>query len=234
MNLTVVAYYTRGTSYELEAALFRASVERLGLRPFIVARHDAGSWDANTAAKPSVIRAARRFHRGPILYVDVDAFVHEDPRPYLEPLVRDGVDFALHYFRGPAKGHDRSKVRDEGWWPLTGTIFVNDSPGAYAVLDRWIHENNVRRIRGDESGGGQRNLQRVLPELEADPGVKLGRLPGELCFVFDKPWAYPPETEIVIEHTIASRENRDPKRSLRHLVEARQARIRELKAELGS
>lgn len=225
MNLTLIGFYTRSGSYPEEAALLRESARRVGLETHIVSVPNSGSWDLNTARKPGFIRASRRFFRGPLLYVDVDAFVHEDPRPLLEPFA--GVDFALHYFRGPSKGHDRSKVRAEGWWPLTGTIFVGDTPGAYEILEHWIRRNVEKATAGVTEGGGQANLQEILPWLSERYAI--GRLPGELCFVYDKPWAYDEGTRPVIEHTIASREHRDPPRSTKHLVESRRRRIEELR-----
>jgi len=233
VKLTVVGYYSRDTPYEREAELLLASLERFDVDAFVASRPDAGSWDRNVGAKPFFIRRIRQFFAGPLLYVDVDAFVHEDPRPWLEPFVEDRVDFALHYFRGPAKGHDRAKVRETGWWPLTGTIFVADTIGARRILDRWCETNVDKRAAGDESGGGQRNLQEILPELERSPAYRIGRLPGALCYVYDKPWAYHADEPVVIEHTIASRENRDPSRSLPSLVRSRQARIRELRREIA-
>lgn len=232
MALTVVSFYTRDTPYVVEAAILRASLDSVGMAHHIVSVPDRGDWDRNTARKAGFLRTCRRFHRGPILWIDADAFVHANCTDYFERLAASGVDFGIHYFRGPAKGHNRNDVRDVGWWPLSGTLFVNDTVGARTMLDMWVAENDAQERAGNYAGGGQRNLQTVLPRA-TNAGVVVARLPGRYCFVWDKPWAYDEGEPCIIEHTIASRENRDPRRSLSHLVKARRERVAQLRARVG-
>lgn len=219
MNLTAVSFHT--PEYTAEVALLRASLRRVGMGFIHVCYPDRGSWDANTAIKPEFLKFMRDGLRGPLLYIDVDAFVHQNCETYFKGLAAEGVDFGAHWFAGPAFGHDVSKVRDEGWWMLSGTIFLGDTKGARLLLDEWLAENEAQRKAGNRAGGGQKNLQTIIDPLEK-AGLKVARLPGRYCYVFDKPWAYPKREPCIIEHTIASREHRG-RQSVKG-VQARQSR----------
>lgn len=232
-DLTVAAFFTDGpdTSYEDEAGILRASLNRVGMFHHIRRYEDRGGWDENTAIKPRFIREMRRRLRGPLLYLDVDAFVHEDCSDYFTRLADEGVDFAAHWFRGPAFGHDRSEVRDEGWWMLSGTLFFGDTVAATRIIDSWIAWNRARELAGTKSGQGQKNLQAVVPLWERDPTARIKRIPGRFCYVFDKPWAYPDDEPRIIEHTIASREHRGA--SAGKISPARRKRIAEFRELLN-
>lgn len=219
----VVAFYTDG--YAEDAALLEASLERAGMSYYMSHLLDEGDWDENTAQKPIFISAMRELLDGPILYVDADAFVHENCEAYFDELGERGVDFGAHWFRGPAFGHDRSEVREEGWWMLSGTLLFGDTDAARRLLDAWIERNEEKRAAGDRTGGGQKNLQEIVPEMDSE--TKIERLPGRYCYVFDKPWAYPEDEPRVIEHTIASRENRGE--SAGKVNAARRERVAELR-----
>ncbi len=226
--MIVVAFYTSGSSYEREAELLVASLDRVGLEHHVQPVMLGGDWYTATAYKASFLRWARSRFRGSLLYVDVDAFVHEDCSAYFDGL---DADFGAHWFAGPAKGWDRSDVCSclfEGHEcsrphrMLSGTLFLGDTRGCRRLLDAWVDLNTSETLQGRREGGGQKNLWRVLQDLGED--LHTVELPGRYCYVFDKPWAYPFGERPVIEHTIASRENRG--RSTHNW--ARRARIAEL------
>ena len=204
--MLVVAYYSMGTPYEAEAALLRSSLNRVGMDHYIVGVPNRGGWYANTAHKAVFLRDQRRAHKGPLLYVDVDAFVHENCAAYFDALGPKGVDFGAHWFRGPAKGHDRSKVCNKGWWMLSGTLYLGDTLGCRTLLDNWVRMNTLFAQSGIVQGGGQKNLWYLVTCMEDD--LKVERLPGRYCYVFDKPWAYDEDEPVIIEHTIGSRQHR--------------------------
>lgn len=211
--MITVAFYSRKTPYEQEARLLQASLDRAGMRHRIKGYADRGDWYANTAFKPEAIREARNAVRGPMLYIDVDAFVHQNCDAYFDNLGAEGVDFAVHWFAGPAKGHRRHDVCscihlkpcNRPHRLLSGTLFFGDTDGARRLLDDWIAFNRVFRERGLTQGGGQKNLWYLTTCIE---GLKTADLPGRYCYVFDKQWAYPRSEKPIIEHTIASRDNR--------------------------
>jgi hypothetical protein len=218
-----IAFYTKGTPYEAEAELLRASLERVGMEHEITAIADRGDWYANTAQKAGFIRRKRERIKGPILYIDVDAFVHENCAAYFENLGKMGADFGAHWFRGPAKGHDKSKVRTEGWWMLSGTLFFGDTDNARRLLDAWVGLNRLLSGFGVMDGHGQKDLW-YLTTCMTD--LRIVPLPGRFCYVHDKPWAYPPSEPMIIEHMIASRENRGT--SAGHVSPPRRKRIEEM------
>ena len=224
--LRVIAFYSEGTPYEEEAAILRASLNRVGMAHEITPVPDRGSWGANTLHKGQFIKAKRNEHRGPLLYVDVDAYVHENCSAYFEGLAAQGFDFGAHYFAGPAKGHDRSKVRAEGWRLLSGTLFLGDTPACKRLCSAWASMNGLWKALAIMEGGGQKNLWFLTTCLQ----LKIARLPGRYTYVFDKPWAYPEGEPCVIEHTIASRENRGQRGRTNA---ARRTRVAELRAQAG-
>jgi hypothetical protein len=233
----VVSYFTIGTTYEREAELLGGSLDRLGIRSKIVGIEDRGSWDANVAAKPLFLREVRKTVLGPILYVDVDAFFHENPIPYFDGLADRKIDFAAHWFAGPGKGHDFSKncscLRtgrcNREHRLLSGTLFFGDTKAARDLIDVWIAFNRACASAGWKTGGGQKNLWAVVRSRARD--LRSVELPGRYCYVFDKPKAYPDGEPIVIEHTIASRDNRAPPVGRKKKKDkARAARIRELES----
>lgn len=203
----VIAYYTEGTPYEREAELLAASLDAVGMRYEITPVADGGGWYANTRHKAVFLRNVRSRLRGPLLYIDADAFVHANADDYFADLAAQGCDFGAHWFHGPAKGHDRRKVQDRGWWMLSGTLFLGDTVGCRRLLDAWCDLNDTLASHGLEQGGGQKNLW-FLVEAHFKDDLKVARLPGRYCYVWDKPWAYPDDEPCIIEHTIASRQNR--------------------------
>ena len=208
--ITVVAYFTAGTAYEREVVLLTRSLERAGMAHRVESIRDRGSWDANTAEKVHVISRAREEIAGPLLYVDADAFVHENCEGYFDALT---CDFAAHWFAGPAKGHVRSDVCGcvaggvctKPHRFLSGTMYFGDTDGARHLLRCWADLNEFRQRMGHLDGGGQRNLWATLETIGHE--LDFVKMPGRYCYVFDKPWAYPTDEPCIIEHTIASREN---------------------------
>jgi hypothetical protein len=209
--MITIACYSIGTPYEAEAAVLRASLDRVGMRHHIEGFPDRGGWFANTAYKADFIRRLRDAVSGPMLYVDVDAFVHENCAAYFDSLA---ADFGVHFFAGPAFGHNRSKVCpcvhggscDRPHRLLSGTLFFGDTLAARTLLEMWVALNEGRRKLGKIDGGGQRNLWETWDCLRRM--LRTVRLPGRYCYVFDKPWAYPAGEPCIIEHTIASRDHR--------------------------
>jgi len=220
--MKVIAYYTNSGSYKKEKDLFRHSLRRIGMDHHIQEEKDGGDWYANTRIKPRFIQGMRAKFEGPLLYVDVDAFVHENCAAYFENLARLGADFGAHWFRGPAKGHDRSKIREEGWWMLSGTLFIGDTPGARRLVDTWCYLNDILFQQGVAEGGGQKNLWYLTTCME---DLSIAKIPGRYCYVFDKWWAYDPDEPVIIEHTIASRDHRS---GVKRRTHARRGRIQEL------
>lgn len=212
---TVVACYSLGTPYAALAERFWASAISAGVEVFSRGFQDRGGWYENTAQKAVEISLFRERLSGPLLYVDVDAEIRSDVAPFFDGIADAGYDFGAHFFAGPAKGHDRSDVCacvlgepcSKPHRLLSGTLFLGDTEPCRRLLSAWVARNQERRAAGHYDGGGQKNLWRVFEEIRGT--LRVARLPGRFCFVFDKPWAYPErERPGEIVHSIASRKYR--------------------------
>lgn len=231
--MITAAFYTDTGSYAEEAEILRASLDAVGMDHDIHEAPDEGDWHANTAQKPLFIAKMREVHSGPLLYIDVDAFVHENCADYFDRLGREGYDFGAHWYAGPPKGDDRSRCcgcLDGGGCTrehrlLSGTLFFGDTDGARRILETWIAGNAFWRQRGVMDGGGQKQLWWTVTRMSES--IKVKRLPGRFTWAFDREWAYPDEEYPVIEHTLASREHRGP--SLGKTHQGRQKRIQQLR-----
>lgn len=189
--MKIIAYHT--PDYEEEARPLRESCRRLGLDVEIHRADSLGDWHDNTRHKASVLCMARQALDGPLLYVDVDAWLHHDPRGFEFPA---DADIACH-FRVWSK------------WPdgqlLTGTLWINDTPNAERLLAAWAAENQRRLVQGEREGGGQTNLQRVL---ESMPEIRVHKLGPEWCMIHDLHRRDGFTGEPIIEHLLASRVHR--------------------------
>lgn len=222
----VIGCYTAGTSYEEEAALLAESLDAVGMDHALTAYESRGDWYDNTAFKAPFLRSERIERDGPLLYVDVDTFFHENCATYFDGLSGEGYDFGAHFYRGPAKGGNQTKVREKGWRLLSTVMFLGDTPGCQALLDNWCGLNDLWRERGIREGGGQKNLWFTWTCMD----LKTKRMPGRYNYTFDRSWAYADGERAIIEHTVASREHRD-----RDEIEPsapRRAKIEELRRAL--
>ena len=211
--MLLIGYYTKGTPYEADAERLRRSCEAVNVPYRLLAVPPTADWDEATALKPLVIRHFRERVAGGLLYCDVDAVVHENCCAYFDGL-EGTATFAVHWFQGPGcGGREQGNMAEH---LLSGTMWFADTLEARFLLDAWIARNDEKRI-----GGGQTNLAEVIAEGAVSANL-VCRIPGRYCWVFHKPEAYPPGEYPVIEHLMASRENRglskgtlDPLRQLR-------------------
>lgn len=223
----VIGCYTQDTAYEEEAELLAASLDAVGMHSELTGYRSRGDWYANTAHKAEYLRAQRSNRQGPLLYVDVDTFFHDNCEAYFDRAAERGHDFGAHFWRGPAKGHDFSQIRERGWWLISSTLFLGDTSGCRRLLDNWCALNSLWRRRGILEGGGQKNLWFTLTCMD---GLNVLRLPNRFNYIFDKsPTVYPDEP-CIIEHTIASREHRDA--GAGRISRKRQRKLRELREQV--
>lgn len=158
----VISFYTRGTDYEIEARRLIASCEKLGLDHHIVGLESRGSWEANCSLKSEFVLSAWENTGRPVLWVDADAVLHAAP----ELLRGATADFAIH------------RCRD--WQFASGTVFFNQTPGAAALLARWI-----ARCRSHPRVWDQDNLDLAWEEVVATRPLETLWLPEPYCRIFD-------------------------------------------------
>ncbi len=209
---TIVGFYTEGTLYELEARRFESSVQKLGLPIHIERIPDQGSWIANVRTKPSVLQELRSKKDGPLLYVDVDAVLQANPWPLLRGYTQDAAFCVMR------DGHARS-----------GTVLINDTPGARTFLTDW-----KSRLDCGPDDWDQYPLTKMVTDSAASVATgadyTIGLLPVSMCYVFDRDKSqlcFPPAVP-VIEHLQASREGED-----RLIVEGGAGRLERRRARLA-
>ncbi|WP_233161670.1 MULTISPECIES: putative nucleotide-diphospho-sugar transferase [unclassified Achromobacter] len=187
----IAGFYTRDSIYEAEKNRFVRSAQLIGLPADVVQVSSTGSWVRNAAMKPGVLATLRARHRGALLYVDVDAVFHRDPWPVLLDL---DCDIAAYY---EPEGH-----------LLSGTLLINDTPAAAALLDAWR-----LACAADPQAWDQVVLERLIAEdaARAQPRYRLARLPVSFCWIFDKTNNEACDA-VFIEHLQASREAKRRKR----------------------
>ncbi|ASV87992.1 nucleotide-diphospho-sugar transferase family protein (plasmid) [Ochrobactrum quorumnocens] len=179
---TVVGFYTRNSFYADEAKRMEKSARRLGLTVETTAMDGAGSWVKNAALKPTFLLEAREAHKGPLLYVDVDAVFHKDPWPKLDAI---DADIGVFYSR-------------EGNL-ISATIFLADTPEVLELLRQWKNACDSQPEIWD-----QVTLQEILSNI-SDKRLSIARLPVSFCWVFDR-FKNGFSDEVFIEQLQASRQ----------------------------
>jgi len=138
---TVVSFYTPHKIYRDFAAELKAACDVVGLDHFVVEAEDRGSWVANCARKGTFCLEMMHLLERPILWIDCDG----RPKKYPDLLVGIKEDFAVYAFDGPRRRPTPGRgVRElpKTWddpckWFNSGTVFFNNTPGAYSLLERW-------------------------------------------------------------------------------------------------
>lgn len=212
---TIIAFHTPDEVYRNEAARLKKTLDRLNLSYRFIEVTPHENWVRTTLSKPSWIRALREELNGPLLYIDVDALVHEDPWPVLS---RVDADVAAH-------------VTPRGEF-TSGTVLINDTEGARKLLARWQELAEARRDqdRGDLEATGENGDQGLLKEAvlesEATGGraFSFHRLPPNLTYIFDRVETTYLEGPVIIEHLQASRESSGHEKRLAR----RRERLKEL------
>lgn len=180
---TIVAFHTDDDFYTAEAARCKKRLEQLGLPHDFTSIPKNGSWVENCARKPEFLLEVRQRLRGPLLYIDVDAFVHRDPWPYLADF--DG-DIAA-YINGDAE-------------LISCTLLLNDTPATMRLLSEWAEQQKAKPRVYD---------QKVLQDLiehdeEGSQCFKFQRLPLNFSYINDKHYPFV-SGDIIIEQLQASR-----------------------------
>lgn len=124
----IISYYTKDTSYQLDAHHLVASCEKFGIEHHVEGIDSYGSWELNCAYKPFFIAEKLRQFERPVLWVDVDAIFVQKPRP-LKVFEKDLVVYSQP---GLDNAHP-SKVR-------SGTLYVNHTEGGAGLLKAWAEE----------------------------------------------------------------------------------------------
>ncbi|MGE8684028.1 MAG: putative nucleotide-diphospho-sugar transferase [Acinetobacter sp.] len=180
--LTVFSFHTNDYLYTRHAEILAASAKKFNINIDLttVNRND---WQKIITFKPTFINQMRKKLEGPILFVDADAIILEDVRPYFSTIKED---IGVHYLNDTEL--------------LSGTIFINDTKNARELISEWQKLSLENPDVWD-----QKILQSLLDDWIAKGKISLNKIPIRYTQIFDlNPEAIPP----AIEHLQASRDKR--------------------------
>ena len=203
---TIVAFHTDDSVYSNEAKRCRTQLEALGLDHDFTLVPRKEDWVSNCAAKPQFLLESRKRLRGPLLYIDVDTFVHRNPWPYLSQY---DADLAV-YIHGDGS-------------LCSGTIFIADTQGAVDILSKWAQLQSQRPGTYD---------QRTLNELvQGAPSksqlLNIAHLPPNFVYIHDRDDQHLYGAPI-IEHFQASRIAKSGSRGTRMEHRIKELSVREV------
>lgn len=192
----IIGFHTPDEIYRMEAERLKRSLDALGLEYRVTVVEPESNWVRTTLLKPTWIAPVRDELRGPLLYVDVDAFVHEDPWPHVSEL--EGDVAAVVYPTGELN---------------SATLWINDTVGAKTLLEKWASGSGSRRLTdngtlrqvGDDSDQGVLRLVVEAEEASEEPVFRFSRLSPNLATIFDRTDEYR-FGSIAIEQLQVSRE----------------------------
>lgn len=184
MDWIVVAYYTKDTLYEKQSETLIQSLERFHIPYDVQAVPNLGSWNKNTAYKPTFLKGMIEKHASKsIVYVDCDAEFLRYPELF-DTLT---CDIAVHLLDRKCYGDQYS-----GFELLSGTIWLANNDNVSVILDNWEKECSKNHMIWD-----QRCLEKVL-RIRGH----VDTLPADYCKIFDRNQDAP---DPVIVHYQASR-----------------------------
>lgn len=184
--LTVFGFYTDDPVYEKHAKMLKASASKFGIDVELY-KILQDEWQTIIAYKTKFIAEMRRKLSGPILYIDVDALILEDIRPYFLNIKKD---IAVHYL-------DDSNL-------MSGTIFLNDTPNTHTLINEWEKCQEENPNIWD-----QIILEKILNEWESFNKISIHRLSPSYTFIYDTSLkTYGNQYKPIIEHYQASRDKR--------------------------
>ncbi|WP_299197463.1 putative nucleotide-diphospho-sugar transferase [uncultured Amphritea sp.] len=181
--MIIIGYYTTDSVYESCFELLEKSLIRAGHR-YSFKAIPPSDWKSATDLKPKIVLEQLEQFQEPVLYLDVDAFVHENLDQYFAD---KDCDIAVNYLR--------KKTGEEEL--LSGTVYFAYSEKVLSLVRAWkeVGENNP--LLND-----QQALQQAVQEFEDE--LKVYRLSAAFTYIFDR--VYEDVKRPVIEHLQASRE----------------------------
>jgi hypothetical protein len=176
-RFVVVSFYTKDTDYEQEARKLIETLEQFGVKHDVQPVENRKDWVLNTQQKPAFIKAMLQKHGCPVVWLDADARLAAYPELFHG---LGDVDFAAHFRDGKEL--------------LSGTMFINNTPTAFGMLDDWISCNTKNPKVPD-----QKTLANVIFKIA---NIRIAVLPASYCKIFDLMKSVPNQ---VVLHTQASR-----------------------------
>lgn len=181
--MIIIGYYTTDSVYQDSYELLEKSLVRIGHR-FDYKAIPPADWKSVTDLKPRVVLEKLQQYQEPVLYLDADAFVHENLDKYFED---KNCDIAVNFLK--------KKSGEEEL--LSGTVYFDYNDKVLQLVQLWIKTGLDNPELND-----QQSLQKTVSEYEGE--LSVFRLSSAFTYIFD--WKYPDVETPIIEHMQASRE----------------------------
>ncbi len=224
--MVTIGYYTTDPLYLSCYQLLEKSFKKQGLF-YDYKAIEPSCWQSAISLKPQIILTMLEKYKEPVLYIDADAFIHENYTDFFENL---SCDLSVYYLR---KKGDRDEL-------LSGTLYFNYSNKTIELVRCWIEE-----VKNNPTLNDQECLARVL--ILRDLNLHVAPLPLAYIYIFDR--EYDGEQVVpIIEHLQASREVKLTRQLMgfkyrllsklgipsnkQKMLDQRLARIEEIKASL--
>lgn len=162
-TLTLFGFHTDDKLYRKHAQILAKSGQKFDINIHLE-QVSHQKWQTIIAFKPVFIAKMRRELVGKILFVDADAVILKDIRPYFADITQD---LAVHYF------HDGRLI--------SSTIFINNTLAAHLLMDEWEKRMLCQPERWD-----QVVLQELVEEWVKDNRITVKKLPPDFTYIFDR------------------------------------------------
>lgn len=180
----IVSFYTDDRLYRASAAKLTASLAAQGIEDAVIHKVPPfASWQEACAHKARFLRAMLREQGRPVLWVDADAQVQGD----LGDIPWPQFDFGIHL--------------QNGWQMGSGTVYLNTTPAAMALVEAWLRLCETRPMVWD-----QMCLQEAYWACRAAHPMATLYLPQRYLKIEGQDWSdAATERRPVIAHELASK-----------------------------
>ena len=176
-----ISFYT--PEYNVQACSLRESLDKFGLDHDIQAVGSLGEWRKNCAMKGAFVRDHLKEASRPIVWVDADAVLLQEPTFFL------------------TKGLEFCTWRKPNGNILSGTVYLAPTKASRLLTRRWAKLCDEKPKTWD-----QQLLTQAHRTLKDRDRPKWTSLPQGYCKIFDIHWRKGEVHEVVIQHNQASRQ----------------------------
>lgn len=197
--MKIISYYTDLYAWDAEQLL--KSLARCGVSDYKVERRpQLGSWERNTQYKAPFI-LEKLLEGDPVVWTDADSRIKQYPVLF-DSLTCDVAFFYIKKYQVPEFAVPSNSILaqesiDRDGYLQSGTMFFNYTPKAIELLNKWISFNEQDHVQWD-----QWTLQSAVDQI---PGLQVGRLPPQYCWIDGISVDVFGSMKPVIEHLQASR-----------------------------
>lgn len=136
--ITYVSFYTDDEVYSKHVQRLTDSLQKFNLQYDVLQVEKHGDWISMVNYKPTFCKQMLEKYKSPIVWVDADAEIVEEPVLFDVLIDVSSVDLAVCYRERPKRGKEL----------LTGTLYLAYNDKIRALLDTW--ENMCRSRQVDQ------------------------------------------------------------------------------------